>query len=320
MGIAGVLRGGIQRKLILSYLALGIIPMVLMGFISYYNSSSILVEQTRGQMNGLARKAIEQVESQIAVHKDQMEYLFLPWTTILNFMEVGMEIDGGSREQALKEIQKIQKKSPAIRRVRLFDAKGAEKFSTHAAGAQASSQSWFQAALNGKETSVSDIFRSQETKEPVMLLAKSAATQDGKAYAVLAVDLASSQVLSALENTKMDLKGGYLYIVNKDGWVVSHPDKTKVLEVNVSRDAYGKEILQKKTGMVEYDSEGKSRLASFQEYPPMNWIIVSTVERGVLFHSVDKVKTLFLLLGVAFAGVSLFLAVVMSIQVARPVG
>ncbi len=51
---------GIQRKLIVSFLLLGTIPMLIMGILSYSKSSKILVDQTNVQMENLTAKGIEQ--------------------------------------------------------------------------------------------------------------------------------------------------------------------------------------------------------------------------------------------------------------------
>ncbi len=42
-------RGGIQRKLVIAFLLLGIGPMAIMGVISYYNTSRALLHQTYEQ-------------------------------------------------------------------------------------------------------------------------------------------------------------------------------------------------------------------------------------------------------------------------------
>jgi methyl-accepting chemotaxis protein len=321
MKFGNLLRGGIQRKLVVSFLALGVIPMALMGFLSYYNSSSLLVEQAQRQMSALATKAMGQVETQTEVHKGQMDYLFLPFATMLNYLEVSMDIDVGTREQALKELGKVQKKSPAIKRVRLFDAKGESRFSTQAgAGASnASSQAWFKDALNGKEACVSDIHLSKELGEAVLVIAKAALSQDGKPIAVLAVDLSSEQIMKALESGKGGGDDGYSFVLDKEGMVIAHPDKTKILQVNIHTYPFGKEIMQKKNGLVEYHWEGKDRLASLQEYAPMQWVVVSSVPKDKVLGSVNKMRTLFILLGLAFAGGALGAAVFMSLQVARPI-
>jgi methyl-accepting chemotaxis protein len=234
-----------------------------------------------------------------------------------------MDIDVGTKEQTMKELAKVQKKSPAIKRVRLFDSKGENRFSTangEAAGSSnASSQAWFKGALNTKDACLSDIQLSKELGEPTLVMAKATFNQDGKPVAVLAVDLSSEQIMKALENSKGASDESHTFVLDREGMVIAHPDKGKILQLNLNTYPFGKEILQKKNGLIEYAWEGKDRLASFQEYAPMQWIVVSAVPKDKVLGSVHKMKTVFILLGLAFAGVALVAAVFMSLQVARPI-
>ena len=322
MNIKDMMRGGIQRKLVVALLLLAIVPMVVMSFISFYNASRVLVDQTNDQMRSLTLKAVEQVEAVISLSKMQMDHLFLPFNQVLTYLEVGMQIDVGTRDNLTRDLASYQKKYPEILRIRLFDSKGVEKFSTRQGAASSqdeSSNPWFQKALATKETSFSDMMPSKELNENVIIAAKGAFSQEGKPIAVLVLELSGKYVTRTLESIKVGKEGSYAYIVNQEGTVIVHPDPTKVFQIKLTDYGFGKEMLQKKTGLIEYDWERKSKVAAYREYPAMGWIIVTTANKDDILASLTHMRTLFLMLGIVIAAVAVVIAVFLSSRIASPI-
>ncbi len=322
MRIRETLRGGIQVKLVAAFLIVGVLPMMITALVSYYKSADTLVEQTHGQVASLAAKGIEQIQGLLTTYKMQLDHLVLPFASALSFLEVGMPVDDGTKENIKKELAAYQKKYPEFRRIRFADAKGEELINTRPGGAgQKSKESaaWFQAALNSKEAPFSELFYSKELGEPVLIMAKGVFSDQGKPLGVLATEISGSHATASLENVKLGKMTAQTYILNREGLVVAHPDKAKVFQLNLSSYPFGKEILQKKTGFIEYTFEGNDRIASYQEFPAMNWILVSVANKKEVLSSLGQMQTLFILLGVTMASLSLILAIFLSFRMASPI-
>jgi methyl-accepting chemotaxis protein len=315
-----LMRKGIQRRLIITFLLLGLIPMIVMGLMSYFGSSRILVDQTNAQMRSLAVKAIEQLDSQLMIYRMQMGHLMTPFKTVIDMMQVGMEIEPGIRESLISETAKFQKDYPAFKRMRLFDAKGDEKFSTQGAGQgkNEASSPWFQKALGSQDTVFSDMALSTDTRQPVLVMAKTAFDQAGKGFAVLAVDISGSAVTAPVDNIKIG-ETGYACILNREGYAISYPDKSKIFQLNFSSTDFGKEILQKKNGVTEYSWEGSRKISSFHEFPAMQWTVVAAVSKNDILGSVNRMQMLFIIFGVCMAGFSLVMAVLISLRIVGPI-
>ena len=103
MRIHQILGGGIQKRLVISFLVLGILPMAVMGAISYYKSSTLVLDQTHSQLNSLVQKATEQLEMSLKVVSMQADHLLLPFDMALNYIKVGMVIDEGTKENLMRE-------------------------------------------------------------------------------------------------------------------------------------------------------------------------------------------------------------------------
>jgi methyl-accepting chemotaxis protein len=326
-----VLMGGIQRKLTLSFLLVALIPVAIIGYFSYFNTSQILLDQTKSQMRNLAATGIEQINTSIMTYKMQMEPLLLPCKEAIDYIGMEIELDMGTKVIMLDELRAFQKRYPAIRKIQLLDLKGNQKFSTTEKTDQAKSEKaepakidpaspWFQKALNSDEICLSEMFLSKEANEPALIMAKRATTQKsaGKPVAVLAVELLANPITGSLD--KMELgRGGEAYILNKEGYVIAHPDKTKLFQLNLSSYAFGKEMLQRKNGLVEYPWGDKVKFASFQEYAPMEWIIVAAANKDGILQSVRQMRNLFFIFGVVIGVIALIVAVFMSLRISKPI-
>jgi len=323
MKTATILGSGIQRKLIISFLLLGTIPMLMMGILSYSKSSKILVDQKNVQMRSLTTKGIEQLDSFLTIYKMQMEGLYLPLKGAIDCIDVGIKIPEGETDLLLKYFNQYITKHSPIRRVRLLDHNGDEKFSTLKDKTdleKESSSPWFRKVLASRDVCLSEMFISRETNEPLLIMAKTEYGQMNrdKPVAVIAAEIWGKRVTASLEHTKFG-KDGYTFVLDREGYVIAHPDKTKLFKLNLSSTDFGKEALSKKNGEMEYVWEGKERFASFQEYPLMQWVIVSSALKEDVLSSINGMRNQFIIMGIVIAGIALVTALLMSLRIIRPI-
>ena len=323
MGIARYLRqGGIQRNLVVSFLLMGLVPMVIMGSVFYYNSSNILKKNANSEMAGVTAKTIEQLDSEFKLYKMELESLEAPSKSVFDMMQVGIDLDVGSKENMEKGFVEYIKVHPEFKRLRILDVKGDVKVSSRKdASGQAgnvSSAPWYQKALTVKEVAFSGLHVSKELGEPVIVMARAFCNPEGKPFVVLAADLSADVVTGKVTGIKIR-NTGYAYILDREGLVVAHPDKTKNFQTNLGKYDFGKEILQKKRGTMEYAWEGEDRFASYRDYPAMEWVIVSLVDKADILDSIHTMKVLFVVLLVVMAVLSLAAGIVFTRRLVKPI-
>jgi methyl-accepting chemotaxis protein len=315
-------RRGIQRKMIVSFLVLGLFPMVVMGSAFYYQSTAMLLKKANAEMDNLATKAMEQLDAEFKIYRMQMENLEVPIKQPLDMLQLGIELDQGTKENTIGFLTDYIKANPAFKRLRFLDMKGGEKISTQkgaAAQGNTASLPWFQRATSVKEIVFSDVHMSQEMGVPVIVMAKTFYdTREGKPFMVIAADLAAESVTRPITDIKIGMEG-YGYIVNKEGMMIAHPDKRKNLQLDLSKDDYGKEMLRKKKGTTEYSLEGRTRFAFFQEYPALGWLVALSIDKAEIMESVSKMNILFIILLIVMAMFSLVAGVIFTVRLVKPI-
>ncbi|MGC8810704.1 MAG: methyl-accepting chemotaxis protein [bacterium] len=298
-----------------------------MGYLNYFKSASVILEQVQAQIQKMVKEEIEQLDALMMVYKIQADHLPMAFKTVINYLEVGMEIDEGTKDATRKDLDKIMQRYPAIRKIAIYDTKGNERISILRGGEKSTSgkneagSSWFQQALSSKEAFVGDMFLSKEINEPVLVVAKAEHgdyKEGAKAAAVVIMELFGKEVTPFVNRMKVG-KDGYAFIVNRDGYVVAHPDQTKIFQMNISDYPFGKEILQKKNGLIEYEWQGQTRLASYHEYAPTGWVLVASANKDDILGTVRQMRNLFVVFGMFIAGIAMAVGVFLSIRITKPI-
>jgi len=139
-------------------------------------------------------------------------------------------------------------------------------------GKNIKAKSYFQKALAGAVI-VSDVFLSESGK-PMLVIA--APVNNGSAVAGVlygAVNLAYFNE-KFLEPIKIG-ESGYVFVFNRDGIIISHPDKSKIMKCDMKSIEYGREMVAQGEGMLEYREDGDARMASFKLVKNLGWTIVA---------------------------------------------
>jgi methyl-accepting chemotaxis protein len=74
-------------------------------------------------------------------------------------------------------------------------------------------------------------------------------------------------------------KTGYLYLMDGAGIAVSHPKTENILNVDFTDYDFGRQMVEKKNGKVEYLWEGLDKVAFFNQLPSNDWIVAATFEK-----------------------------------------
>ena len=101
-------------------------------------------------------------------------------------------------------------------------------------------------------------------------------------------------------------KSGYAYMINPKGVVIAYPDKEQVLNLDLSESQYGKEMLEKTSGSIEYTQDGVLMEGVYRNNKATGWTLALVLPKAELFAAARKI-------GLINLAISIVVVVVLAI-------
>lgn len=305
----------IKTKMLVSFLLTLILTTGILQAVSIYTARKNLKEQVEQGVTALVGDNAKLIESRMETEKLIVE-------NITDNMEI-QSMDYTRQKSAM--IDYLEKTD--FIGLGIVDMKGQVKYSDDTE-ADLSDRGYIQEALTGK-TVISDVLISKVTNEPVLMIAAPIFSDGTLTGLVLARSDANK--MSKLIQDMGYGKGGYGYIINSQGTVVAHRDKSLVVNMYNPIEAEKedksaasvaglfKTILQQKQGTYEYTFDGKKLYSAYAPIPDSNWYyIVTADESEVMGRIADFSK----IIGLSFAAaliVSIIVTVGLGNSITKPI-
>ena len=305
----------IKTKMLVSFLLTLILTAGILQAVSIYTARKNLKEQVEQGVTALVGDNAKLIESRMETEKLIVE-------NIADNMEI-QSMDYTRQKSAM--IDYLEKTD--FIGLGIVDMKGQVKYSDDTE-ADLSDRGYIQEALTGK-TVISDVLISKVTNEPVLMIAAPIFSDGTLTGLVLARSDANK--MSKLIQDMGYGEGGYGYIINSQGTVVAHRDKSLVVNMYNPIEAEKedksaasvaglfKTILRQKQGTYEYTFDGKKLYSAYAPIPDSNWYyIVTADESEVMGRIADFSK----IIGLSFAAaliVSIIVTVGLGNSITKPI-
>jgi methyl-accepting chemotaxis protein len=189
-------------------------------------------------------------------------------------------------------------------------------------------QEYVKRALTG-EKNVSDVTISRITNSPVVMFA--VPIQKGDEILGALVGRRDGAALNDVTDTMGMGKEGYAYIVNKEGTIVSHPNReyvlsqTNIIEESKEDDTF-KEVaimlekaLVETRGIGEYRFKGRDMYSGYAPVPDTDWILINVALEEEFFKGLVTMQRGLLLASIGFVIFGVFISIILGRSIARPI-
>ncbi|MEI6124972.1 MAG: methyl-accepting chemotaxis protein [Pseudomonadota bacterium] len=300
----------LRNKFLIPAIILIMTGMGLSTFISYTNTKSVMITQAQQQMsrmNQLVLKNIEfwLVERRLETNNWSEEQILCQAVDAPAGSRDIRQVISGEFSAYKKNSEYYEEISFAIKNGDIVASSNQKHITDKINVAE---EEYFKKALAGAPA-FSDVFKSKASGNPVVAIASPVHARSGDivgaVIGVLAVEYLTKNLIDPVKTGQ----AGYAYMMNAEGLVVAHPDKSKVMHQNLSAFAFGKEILQKQQGTIAYAFEGVDKIAVFNMLKEFPYIVVMTVPEAELSlapNSIRSINMLIALLTVAITSMVLF--------------
>lgn len=291
-----------RGKLVFVFILVIVVPISVLGFMGFKISSDELYNQ-------YANDSLEYVKST----RDFMNAKFEKYEYSLNDMSNDEVFLNSSNFFVNQYLKKKMVELPEIKNLYFGTIHGDMLISPPADlpdGYDPRTRPWYKKAIDNDSVIYTDPYVDATSGEIVISIAKRVRVND-RNYGVISIDLTLDAIQASLNSKKIG-ENGYLFLNDKDGLILSHPD-SKYLGKTVGKKAdFGKlneKLLKPKEGIYQYKFDNEDKTASLTIIEKTGWVLSASYERSEIFNSTKKVLNITMIV----AAISILLGTIVAI-------
>jgi methyl-accepting chemotaxis protein len=306
----------LRNKIMLPSLLLLGAGLAVAGAVSYYQTSAALEKAYYGQIHQVADSTAQAVASWLGQRRQEIKLL----AKNNLYATATMKSAGMAQKTVNQDMKAYVEAKPVYELIVLAAADGSTTSSSDPAVVgkiSVEDRGYFQEAMQGRDA-ISGVIKSRSSGRPVVAVASPVMRGETvKGVLIGVLDLAAFSERQ-VDPVKVG-DAGYVFLFNREGMVIAHPDKDKILNLDLSRHEFGREMLAEREGMISYSLDGVAKTAVFRPAGETGWYAAATVNHQDLVGPVRGLgyaNGLVALAVLAAAAVALFF---LARSVSRPV-
>ncbi|HEU18870.1 MAG TPA: methyl-accepting chemotaxis protein, partial [Deltaproteobacteria bacterium] len=188
-------------------------------------------------------------------------------------------------------------------------------------GISVADRDYIQAAKEGKST-IGKVIISRQTGNPIVPVCSPVYSKNGKLVGELATILSINFLSHNITNIKLGTTG-YVYMVDRDGMVIAHPDKNIILKLNANNIKGMEEIAAKmmahQTGTASYVFNGVDKMSAFAPVKFTGWNVCATQDEAEFLASAHSIRNFIFIIGGIFLAMTVIAVLFFSRSITRPI-
>ncbi|KMY68576.1 hypothetical protein AAU61_02745 [Desulfocarbo indianensis] len=263
----------LRNKFMFPTLALILVGLGVASLASFYNASGSLEKAYKEQVRSTADATAGQISSWLADRAVEIKLL----ASNNMYGTATMASATMAHKVVSKELKSYREAKPYYEIFVLSDNVGILRAASDESVLDKitiSDREYFKIAMQGK-LNFSEPIMSKASGQPVVSIAAPILRGDTVTGVLLGVLDLSAFTGQFIDNLRVG-QSGYVYLINHTGQVLAYPDKKEILKLNIGQYDFGREILAKKKGMIDYEFKGLEKIAAFAPVEGRDWIVVAS--------------------------------------------
>jgi len=297
-------------KLLIGGILAVAIPIIVIGMVSVYQVSESTFKDKKEDMAVISDSLAGALEIGMYEQLVTIRTISYSNSVIAAAEKVAKVGEAKSRQEmvlAEKELIKIKKaEGDRLSSINLVGKNGIFLVSSDIKtfkGTNVSKREYFIKALNGTPN-VGSVVVSVSTGRIVCTAASPIYSSTGKDITGVAVMSLELKYFSDIFDKMKIGKAGFAYIVDKNGFYITHPVKDKILKENISQikgmEAVAELVKQGKSGIMEYTMEGMRKVAAVSPVQITGWSVVSSIPVEELYAPARYTRNVIITIGLIF--------------------
>ncbi|NOW08035.1 methyl-accepting chemotaxis protein [Clostridium beijerinckii] len=297
----------IRIRLILSLVLICVIPLIIVGVISYNQSKSILSKK----LDITSEQTLSEVNSGL----NNYFAGFTERITMLSNDYNLVNVDYGNNFDYIPNLLKNLKESNKD----IFDTyygSASGKFAIYPEtnmpeGYDATKRSWYQEAIKAKgKPVITKPYKDAATGNTVLGITQ-AVVKDGQIVGVVGMDCTLSTLSDRIAEKKIG-NSGVVFITDADGVMIAHADKSLIGKDTVTKLSYWNEVKSSKDGFITYDYYGVPKFGVYETNEITGWKLIAGLEESELSNDTRAILLTTAIITVIIAIIAIILSLILS--------
>jgi len=112
---------------------------------------------------------------------------------------------------------------------------------------------------------------------------------------------------------------GYAYMCNSAGTVLAYPDKEKILNLDLKKYNFGKEMISLKNGEIEYVFNGIKKTGFVRTSDDSGWIVCVTADDKDIFKGISHLLTVSIIITFLILALGITIIVFLTRSIVKPI-
>ncbi|TCS75097.1 diguanylate cyclase (GGDEF)-like protein [Effusibacillus lacus] len=271
------------------YLINIIVMLVLLASI-YFMAKQTLPEMSREKYQSVTDETVLRLQGQLA---NMVSHLY----EISQLVDQLTGLRSSNPEEMTEELYRIISASPLLNSGLVIDRNGKvlanyPEDTSSVKDTSFSGNPIFQEAKQGKKPYISDVFKAPTGRNVIVLSIPLMNRQNEVERVVtLQVRIEENNLFSLVFQNHNLGAGGYVYIVDRNGVIISHPQKERIGE-SVKSNPVVQKVLQQQSGYQwVVNTKGAPMYASFAYIPQLSWGVVAQVPESEIYEPFYKFRS-----------------------------
>lgn len=268
----GRLNLSLRSKLVLGGILILLVPMSIVGFVTFVKSARTLEDISKLQLVQVAESLSGMI--QIALEKDLRDLV-----TMASDSRIIRDTLAGEYKNTQKKLSELYKLLSAdFEGIALYDTDGiirADGTDEARIGISIAERNYYLAAKEGK-TGVGPMVPSKATGAPIFGLSAPIMSPNGKFIGAVLGVVKAEYLTKYIASIKFG-KTGYVFMIDQGGTIIAHPNEDLILTTNIMDITEAKglvdETIRQKAKAVEYTLRGKEKVAGICRVTLTGWSI-----------------------------------------------
>jgi methyl-accepting chemotaxis protein len=290
-----VLRLKVRGKLLLPILSVVCLGVLGLQIFAYTESSDLIRAELRDGLHREAQAAARAMQEWTITRAQVLEN----WGKNRDLLGA-LEGRLGGVENSMQNLAAKVEDFDVFESINLIDMTGTVISSgdSERIGLDLSTREYFQKAAAG-QVALSEPLLSKVSGNPIFVVAVPVRNASGTVLGVLGGVIKIDRMTDVFTQRIKIGQNGYAFVLDKDGDVIGHPDKSFILNLNVANTEYGRVILREKDGVYRYwfEEQDQWKVMGYSDMPITGWVVAVTAPMGEILAPLENVRNLALLGG-----------------------